>query len=175
MLHNSYWLWDKAISKEVCEKVISENDWNKKTKGTVASKIGEPLINEEARITNVLLETILYFLKEANVNAKWNFDLDSLEHIQIGEYEVGGFYGWHKDIFSPNENNKQRKLSMSILLSDENSFDGGEFEFKDIDDQPILKQGSVLVFPSFLEHQVKVVTRGVRYSAVAWASGPAFR
>jgi len=37
------------------------------------------------------------------------------------------------------------------------------------------KQGSIIVFPSLLMHQVTPVTKGERYSAVAWATGPQLR
>ena len=35
--------------------------------------------------------------------------------------------------------------------------------------------GSVIVFPSFMEHQVTPVTKGTRYSLVAWFVGPPFK
>ena len=36
-------------------------------------------------------------------------------------------------------------------------------------------KGSVIVFPSFVEHRVKPVTRGKRYSLVIWSLGRSFR
>jgi len=38
----------------------------------------------------------------------------------------------------------------------------------------IRKQGTVIVFPSFLKHRVTEVTRGKRYSLVQWLNGPDF-
>ncbi|MEC7191643.1 MAG: 2OG-Fe(II) oxygenase [Pseudomonadota bacterium] len=37
------------------------------------------------------------------------------------------------------------------------------------------KRGDVIVFPSYLHHRVKPVTKGVRYSIVAWYGGPPFK
>ena len=39
----------------------------------------------------------------------------------------------------------------------------------------IRPRGSVIVFPSFVWHRVKPVTKGVRYSVVAWYGGPPFK
>ena len=33
------------------------------------------------------------------------------------------------------------------------------------------KQGSVIVFPSFMWHKVDRITRGIRYSLVGWNCG----
>jgi PKHD-type hydroxylase len=35
----------------------------------------------------------------------------------------------------------------------------------------ILPKGSVVVFPSFVWHRVKPVTKGKRYSLVMWSAG----
>lgn len=180
MVNNKYWLFESVISKEICEKFINQNNWLEKKQATVY-KDGSFVVDSVTRSTNVIwqdaqdeiLKTILPYFLGANKSAGWNFDITEIEQIQLGEYEVGGHYDWHIDGSAPNNNNIQRKLSMSILLNDENSFDGGKFEFKDM--TPKFKQGSVLVFPSFLEHRVTSVTRGTRYSMVAWVSGPAFR
>ena len=37
------------------------------------------------------------------------------------------------------------------------------------------KKGDLVVFPSFIEHKVAPVTKGVRYSVVAWYGGPPFK
>ena len=36
-------------------------------------------------------------------------------------------------------------------------------------------RGTVIVFPSFLPHRIRTLTRGTRYALVAWGHGPAFR
>ena len=69
-----------------------------------------------------------------------------------------------------------RKISMSIILND--NFEGGAFEFASYTKEvctitPIkATAGSVLVFPSGMEHRVAPVTKGVRYSLVNWFLGP---
>jgi len=39
----------------------------------------------------------------------------------------------------------------------------------------ILPKGSIVVFPSFIWHRVKPVTKGVRYSLVMWSLGYPFK
>jgi hypothetical protein len=110
-------------------------------------------------------------------NKKFNFDIDSIERLQYAEYheEENGFYDQHVDIapLSP----LQRKLSFSLQLSDEDSYEGGDLEVFAGGD-PIKmprKKGTLTVFPSFVVHRVAPVTKGVRKSLVWWATGPAFK
>jgi len=37
------------------------------------------------------------------------------------------------------------------------------------------KTGSIVVFPSDMEHRVAPVTKGIRYSLVVWFVGPPFK
>jgi PKHD-type hydroxylase len=64
-------------------------------------------------------------------------------------------------------------------LSDEDSYKGGDLiirtSAKGETATMARKKGSVVVFPSFIEHMVTPVTKGERYSAVAWMKGQAFR
>ena len=74
-----------------------------------------------------------------------------------------------------------RKLSMTIQLSDDNDYEGGDFIFQknliDIppDSKKLRAKGTILVFPSFLPHAVTPVTKGERKSLVVWADGPEWR
>jgi len=180
-----YWLWDSVLPKWFCEEQIKNTNWKEKEQGTIL-KGTESIIDETQRITDVVWVSeespigcvCQVYINLANQKAGWNFNLTNNTQVQIGKYngDTKGFYDWHNDDgFKTNQNGLVRKLSVSILLSDENSFEGGEFEFKNFEQQPVLKQGSILVFPSTLEHRVKPVTSGTRYSAVTWVSGPAYR
>ncbi len=78
---------------------------------------------------------------------------------------------------------KIRKLSISICLADQKNFRGGEFwidgglgEQMKIDKHSVvLTQGSAIIFPSYLWHCVKPVTRGTRYSLILWLLGAKWR
>jgi PKHD-type hydroxylase len=182
---HDYWIWDSVVPKWFCEEQIKALDWNQTKEGEVYQEnIG--VVDKQKRITDIIwLDNIRpigciaqTYIHLANKEAGWNFDITNCEKIQIGRYNSSdkGFYDWHSDDgWKPNQNNFVRKLSISILLSDTNNFEGGIFEFKNFKNQPIMKQGSILVFPSMLEHRVSSVTLGTRYSAVTWAGGPAYK
>ena len=68
--------------------------------------------------------------------------------------------------------NKTRKLSMTIVLNDE--YEGGEFQF--FNDKTLIKekQGTVIIFPSYMQHRVRPIKSGIRYSLVVWFLGEPF-
>ena len=128
------------------------------------------------------------YLHTANENANWNFQLDRSQPIQFTKYKLGQYYDWHCDgtpKADKNVNNKTRKLSMTCQLTDGSEYEGGEleFDFRNYDPhmrdeskhliqcKEILPRGSIIVFPSFMWHRVKPVTKGVRYSLVMWTVG----
>ena len=126
-------------------------------------------------------------MEEANEHASWKFDIKAVESIQLTRYKKGGFCGFHGDGRSDhlsaynlpkNEffHGKVRKLSMSIILNDD--YEGGGFEFATLNKiytPDFDKLGSIMVFPSFMMHRVKPVTKGTRYSLVSWFLGPPFK
>ena len=73
------------------------------------------------------------------------------------------------------ETSSMRKLSVSVQLSDPNHYKGGNLEFADFIGTPEQKylrpKGTVIVFPSFIPHQITPVTEGVRHSLVGWYEG----
>jgi PKHD-type hydroxylase len=42
----------------------------------------------------------------------------------------------------------------------------------DVNAQAVRTQGTAFFFPSFLEHQATMVTKGTRYSLACWFDGP---
>ena len=123
-----------------------------------------------------LIDRIILMLNE--INAKhFNYELTGAEPAQYTKYdaEFGGEYKWHADIM-PVENNI-RKLSVSILLSDLDEYEGGNLILSP-HGSPITireKKGRAIFFPSWVPHCVTPVTKGIRKSLVIWAHGPAFK
>ena len=84
---------------------------------------------------------------------------------------------------NPNMINKIRKLSMTVNLNKPEDYEGGNLKF---DFGPhaagkrfhecveIRPQGSIIIFPSYVYHQVTPVTSGTRYSLVMWTIGQPF-
>ena len=116
------------------------------------------------------------FIQRANENHFGFGDIQITEQAQFTEYPEGGFYDWHMDC----DVNMQyeppvRKISMTLLLSPENQFEGGDLELMAPGKKAKLKQGHAIIFASFLNHKVNPVIRGVRQSLVVWFGGKPFR
>ena len=59
---------------------------------------------------------------------------------------------------------------------------GGEFQYSDYTEEkvthniiPSKKMGTIFIFPSFKEHRITSITKGIRYSLVTWFLGPPFK
>ena len=95
---------------------------------------------------------------------------------QFTHYLTGGFYEWHMDNDVTGKHQPPvRKISMTLLLSDPSTFEGGELEFMSKGRMAKLKQGQAIFFASWLQHRVKPVTRAERKSLVMWFGGPPFK
>ena len=107
----------------------------------------------------------------------FNVDIATVEgNIQFARYDSSdrGFYDWHTDFagFRP-----LRKISISIQLSRPEDYDGGDLELLFANQPARLEKarGTFIAFPSFVLHRVTPVTRGTRWSLVAWILGPRWR
>ena len=125
---------------------------------------------------NEMYKQIEKIMKATNGN-HFGFDgMQLTEPAQYTEYPEGGFYDWHVD----NDINFQheptvRKISMTILLSPENEFEGGDLELVKEGQSTKIKQGHALFFASFIRHRVAPVTKGNRKSLVMWFGGTPFK
>lgn len=139
---------------------------------------------ESQRNTNVVFAPFDFWLSPtmeshahlANKECDWGYAVTSREAIQFAQYSVGQHYDWHVDNFPLSGKNTDRKVTVVVLLNDPSEFEGGEFQLR-LYSQYIapLSKGSMIAFPSILEHRVTPVTNGVRYSATMWFQGPRFR
>ena len=137
------------------------------------------------------------YIHKANKSAGWDFEWDRSESCQFTKYKHNQYYDWHCDSWDKPYNKKEgnpdngkiRKLSMTCQLTDGSEYEGGEleFDFRNYDPhmreetkhlkqaKEILSKGSIIVFPSFVWHRVKPVTKGTRYSLVMWNLGYPFK
>jgi len=122
--------------------------------------------------TNWIFKRLNRAARDVN-DALYGFETDQFrEGFQFTRYEVGEYYGPHFDI-GPGRLT-ERKLSMTVQLSDPADYTGGELliypEFVASKDR-----GSLTVFPSFMCHNVLPVKTGIRYSLVSWLAGPPYK
>ena len=172
-----YWKWENAVAPEMCDALLKERAALEEAQAIVGT--GGGALNPSIRDSKVCwanknhwIESVMYnYALYANDYAGWSFKMGRPEQVQLTSYGIDSFYGWHED-WSPLEGAPDvRKLSVVLLLSDPADFEGGQFQF--IDQGPVeMQRGSLIVFPSYLRHQVTPVTKGQRYSAVCWVMGP---
>ena len=176
------------FTPEQCQMIINAGRAEPKQEAYVGNKKGIKggVLDTKTRTSHIswipfkkmheMYRDIEKIMKTTNGN---HFGFDGMtitEMAQYTEYPEGGFYDWHVD----NDTNMQheppvRKISMTVLLSPENQFEGGDLELMSPDKKAKLKQGHAVMFASFLNHRVAPVTRGVRQSLVMWFGGKPFR
>lgn len=116
----------------------------------------------------------------AAANKQYQYDLHSIECLQFTEYNESytGHYGKHVDKMGEFSPNTHRKLTCSLQLTDPSLYEGGELLVYPDSDKGIVAikdLGTVNFFSSYVLHEVTPVTKGTRYSLIAWASGPKFK
>ena len=192
------------ICDDIIKYGLSQTETMARTGGYGDKKLSEQEIKDMKRRRNSdlvwLSEPWIYkelqpYIHMANKNAVWNFEWSRSEPCQFTKYKLNQYYDWHCDSWEkPYENKgpdngKIRKLSMTCQLTDGSEYEGGELEFDFRNYEPhmreedkhlkkakeVLPKGSIIVFPSFVWHRVKPVTKGTRYSLVMWNLGYPFK
>jgi PKHD-type hydroxylase len=181
---NFYAFWNNAFTKEECQTIINIAKDKGLIKGTTFnddkiknvrdSKISwlYPVDGMDwvfRRVTDIVLNLNERFFK---------FDLFGInEGFQFTNYEApSGKYGKHVD---RSINIPVRKLSISIQLTNPDEYEGGELKLYDGDDEEAIimdkAQGTLIIFPSYVLHEVMPVTKGERNSLVTWVTGKQFK
>lgn len=177
-------VFEKLLTPEQCRRVIEQMEKvpfkasvvGTDEKATKAAEIRRskikwvPMTMEFAWIYKIIEKAI----SQANHELWWFFLDGWREHIQLSMYDEGekGHYEWHMDCGAGYGSG--RKVSMSVQLSAPKDYEGGEMQFL-ITQKPVTvskEQGLGVVFPSYMEHRVRPVTKGKRYSLVIWVTGP---
>jgi|KBSSwiStaDraftv2_1062776.scaffolds.fasta_scaffold740686_2 PKHD-type hydroxylase len=127
----------------------------------------------------------LYLRMEAVVlrlNAEhFRADLSGLSTMQYAVYRESdsGYFDWHSDYGRDRKDPGQepRKLTLSLQLSDGESYEGCDLESRAVWHQDVAprERGTLVAFRSTVLHRVTPITRGLRKSLVIWAAGPEYR
>lgn len=123
-----------------------------------------------------LYERIWQQIEQMNQKV-FGFDITEFNGaIQLARYDASdeGFYNWHMD---NGDKNSGRKISFSVQLSHSDDYEGGDLElwYKMRGVPASRERGAIVAFPSFVMHRVTPVTKGERFSLVAWIIGPRWR
>ena len=174
------------FTPEQCQMVIDAGRRQRPQKAQVGMNKPKGGVDTNKRITTIswipfkemqpMYDQINEFIQKANRNHFGFGDIQITEQAQFTEYPEGGFYDWHMDTDVTMQHEPPvRKISMTLLLSPENQFEGGDLELMAPGKRVKLKQGHAIIFASFLNHRVAPVTRGVRQSLVMWFGGKPFK
>jgi len=176
------------FTPEQCQMIIKSGREEPKQTAEIGNEKGdkEGVLDTETRTSHIswipfkkmndMYKDIEKIMKTTNGN---HFGFDNMqitEMAQYTEYPEGGFYNWHVD----NDVNfahepTVRKISMTLLLSPENEFEGGDLELMKEGKVAKLKQGHAIFFASFIRHRVTPVIKGNRKSLVMWFGGTPFK
>jgi PKHD-type hydroxylase len=179
MAHLPLWYLGK-LDSDTCNRIVAEMS-GIEVRFAAMGIDGEGK-DAKTRDTNVRFASSDYWLnsvfesfaREANQVCKWDYDFTGHENIQFAEYGPEQHYTWHTDTFALAGAPTDRKITVVCLLNDE--FEGGQFQVRLYNDYTApLEKGTIIAFPSILEHRVIPVTSGIRYSATMWFNGPRFR
>ena len=198
MFTNHYWYIPEALTPQQCDGIQHAAAQTEQVEGF---HFGENPDHRKSQISWIyddeLSGTIGAWMQQANKEAGWYYDLELPEAIQYTRYSTGGYYDWHTDGNSdqhaarrlvqkidppiplnvtpfPKFQGTVRKLSATVNLSHPHEYEGGFLEIRCYDQLHIFNEcprGSIIVFPSFLEHRVAPLEAGERHSAVMWYNG----
>jgi len=180
---NSFAYVENVFSKEECKKIISISNKSSFIKGGLSeeNKLDNSIRDSNIKWLEVGKDTEWIFRKATDIVFELNekffkFNLFGfIEGFQFTNYKApSGKYGKHVD---RGFNSRVRKLSISIQLSDPKNYKGGELYLYESDKGTLMskKQGTLVIFPSFILHEVTPVTKGERNSLVTWITGDNFK
>lgn len=187
-----YTVWDDFLTSEEISSIISYCDSVGVTPATVfvndSNSVSDAIRKSHAMLHSPNENNIWIFEKLKSIaefinDEFFRYDLTGFEFFQYAIYDgAGSNYNFHMDMAMgeniPEHLHQARKLSFSLILSDNLEYEGGEFEIK-MSEQSTLtveqKLGRVIAFPSFMLHRVAPLTSGKRKSIVFWVLGPKFK
>lgn len=171
-----YYVWEKEIPEDLCDKFISslneENYIDGKINGTSDEIRNVDIKFNTSRWINAMLFGYMKYANSSNFN--YEISDSDYEPLQFSRYESGKYYNNHIDFtLNPNTFSHTRKLSLSLQLSNEDDYVGGDLILAMPDGEVKIsrKKGTIVVFDSRIIHRVTTVESGTRYSLVKWVHG----
>jgi PKHD-type hydroxylase len=183
---NTDWIaLDKIFTNQELDDIVIQANQIKKVSSTVGGgAISDYRICDIAWLESDEIEsdfdwvyaTLADAVRKVN-NDHFQFDLTHLTALQFTVYNGNNHsnYQKHLDLGRQFPN---RKLSFSVQLSDDTEYVGGDLRFHYIKNHPEFaprEKGKIIFFPSWMVHDVTLVTQGTRRSLVGWVNGPKFK
>lgn len=186
-MKNVWEVWPNALTDKECDAIVSraanysDQDatvgFDETQRSDIAYRTSSIRWLETSRETDIVSRLMSF----VNASNRSNFGVDIVApfDLQFTEYHAvnEGHYDWHQDVWLESDRPFARKLSLVAQLSSPTDYQGGVFEFFGLNSPGAVfaGRGSILIFPSFLQHRVLPVTQGCRRSLVTWIEGPNWR
>ena len=181
-----YIIVKNTISKDLCKSMVDEcntrewrnHTWNNYTTGEYTSESTKELDvmsctqEQQNKITPYLIKALEeYQIKYSTEGEKTQSPLlTKFSPIRFNKYVIGTTKRKHYDHIHSIFDGKMKGVPIISIVGQLNEdYEGAEFYCRE--KKIRLKTGDILLFPSnfMYPHEVKEVTKGVRYSFVSWA------
>lgn len=159
-------LIDKELADDIIRYAINQDGFhrrNSKTSSVHASFTTCLLVDLNHPIYDIL-DSVWKFHAE-----KYGYELTFIEYYEIKEYREGDEFGEHIDTHGAPKLVEERKLNLTVQLSDPESYEGGDLYIKNY--LATKSIGSGIFFPPDVVHRVTKVTSGTRYCLIGHGWG----
>ena len=151
-LLNHCWIYPSAVPKRICNHIIAEGLQYSSSGAETGASMNlkkSPSLKKNKSLKKIRDSEVSFFqdnkwindlmnpyVVDANIQSKWNFNINTSEKYQFTKYGLNQHYGWHQDGFGhpfpPGHEHAGliRKLSFSLVLSDKIDYTGGDYIFR---------------------------------------------
>ena len=169
--------YTNIVPDDLCEEILSCTD-TVFTPSTYSNHKGKVKSEERVRMDefwirsdDIFYDRLKVCFEKVITKYSTDFELFGVQKItdfRINKYPEGGFMSKHCDNIHHSHGQEYGFPQASVLLYLNDNYEGGDFYVSDKKFRP--NKGSAIIFPSnfMYPHEAEVVTKGTRWSIVAW-------
>lgn len=179
-MKSHYYCIENAMAPEECNQLYSmikenANSMAKPVPAKGVTKTSEVDLCDYGKVKD-LMERPRHIIHDINKNF-FGFNLfpaSDFDLLNLASYkeDVKAEYDWHTD----NVGGEMYDIKLTTIINlSSKEYEGGELEFfinGPLQVKGFDKQGSILIFPSWIPHKVNPITKGERISLTYFVTGP---
>lgn len=152
------------LKKSVPAGVYTPNKGSNTNVDVRSGKVYFPSVRESPKTRQILQSLFLESFYYLDIN------LTDISSIQYTYYGTGNKFIWHRDPIEVQGIDEVRIYTMSLNISEEDSYTGGKLLVRHNKETIELSKtpGSFILFPAFLSHKAGEVESGEREAIVMW-------
>ena len=174
--------WCDNVNNFMLKNVAPDPQFGKKGVRRCTVRLLAPAMKPYEGVFDSMMSHAKQIMHHLDVDVDYKID-GAIQHIT---YNPGDHVGWHNDTMniSAAMNNPlysnlktNRKVSMTVMLSDPSEYTGGEFIFEPGIKVPhkVEGKGTTAMFTSHSQHKVEEITSVVRNILFIFMTGPEWR